>query len=67
MPLTANIVGVGALHGDDVFREDAVLWVLGLPMDRKSGVGPNGEYLSALDEERAAQYGRFQCIIYSVS
>jgi hypothetical protein len=32
-------------------------------MDRKSGVGPNGENCSALEEEaRAARYGRFQCM-----
>jgi hypothetical protein len=47
MPLTANIVGVGALLGDDAFLGDIVRWVLGLPIDKKSGVGPNGENCSA--------------------
>jgi hypothetical protein len=61
IPLTANMVGVGALFGDGAFLEDIVRWVLGLPIERKSGVGPNGENCSALeDEERAARYGRFQ-------
>jgi hypothetical protein len=62
MPLTANMVGVGALSGDNVFMEEIVRWVLGLLIDRKSGVGPNGENFSAVDEERAARYGRFQCM-----
>lgn len=63
MPLTANIVGVGALLGDDGFPDDTVRWTVGLAIDRKSGVGPNGEYGSALEEEeRAAPYGRFQCM-----
>lgn len=63
MPLIANIVGVGALFGEAVFLEEIVRLVLGLPMDRKSGVGPNGEAGSSLEEEdRAARYGRFHCM-----
>lgn len=63
MPLIASIVGVGALFGDAVVLEEIVRLVLGLPMDKKSGVGPNGETGSSLEEDdRAARYGRFQCM-----
>jgi hypothetical protein len=63
MPLTANIVGVGAFPGDDAFLEGIVRWARGLPIDKKSGVGPKGENCSTLeDEDRAARYGRFQCM-----
>ena len=53
--LIAIIVGVSALFGDDVFREDIARLRSGLLIDKKSGVGPNGELMSILEEERAAR------------
>ena len=60
--LIARIVGVRALVGDDVFFEDIARLLSGLLIDKKFGVGPNGELGSNVEEVRAARYGRFQCI-----
>lgn len=59
--LIADIVGVRALAGV-VCCEEAARFACGVPIDKKSGVGPNGEYGSGFEADRDARYGRFQCM-----